>query len=64
METSLTDRQILERAEARVLYRTWLWTKQKVLTPERIEMIEKRYGPGSVGRIRDYMNKIRNGEMD
>jgi len=37
------------------LYRTWLWTKQKVLTPERIEMIEKRYGPGSVGRIRAYM---------
>ena len=55
METSLTDRQVLERAEARVLYRTWLWTKQKVLTPERIEMIEKRYGPGSVGRIRSYM---------
>ena len=64
METSLTDRQILERAEARVLYRTWLWTKQKVLTPERIEMIEKRYGPGSVGRIQVYMHKIRNGEMD
>lgn len=64
METSLTDRQILERAEARVLYRTWLWTKQKVLTPERIEMIEKRYGPGSVKRIRAYMDKIRNGEMD
>lgn len=64
METSLTDRQVLERAEARVLYRTWLWTKQKVLTPERIEMIEKRYGPGSVKRIQDYMHKIRNGEMD
>ena len=54
----------LEQAEARDLYRTYKSTKQKVLTKVRMEWIEKTYGIGAVGRIRGYMDKIKNGELE
>jgi len=50
--------------EARILFRTWESTKQKVLTKERMEYLEKRYGIGCVVRIRQYMDMMRNGEID
>lgn len=58
------DRVQLEKALARELYATWLATKNKVLTKERIEFIERRYSKGSVERVRDYMNMIKNGELE
>lgn len=58
------DRQQLEMGEARILFRTWESTKQKVLTKERMEYLEKRYGIGCVARIRQYMDMMRNGEID
>ena len=58
------DRQQLEMGEARILFRTWESTKQKVLTKERMEYLEKRYGIGCVVRIRQYMDMMRNGEID
>ena len=58
------DRYILELGEARVLFCTYEVTKQSVLTSVRIEWLEKRYGRGSVDRIRDYMNKLRTGELE
>jgi hypothetical protein len=58
------DRVKLEQSEARMLYRTWESTKQRVLTKERMEWIEKTYGIGAVGRIRGYMDKLRNGELE
>jgi hypothetical protein len=58
------DRVQLEQAEARELYRTWEANKQRVLTQVRMEWIEKRYGIGAVGRIRGYMDKMRNGELE
>jgi hypothetical protein len=58
------DRVRLEQSEARVLYRTWESTNQRVLTKERMEWIEKTYGIGAVGRIRGYMDKIKNGELE
>jgi hypothetical protein len=58
------DRVRLEQSEARVLYRTWESTNQRVLTKERMEWIEKTYGIGAVGRIRGYMDKIKNGEIE
>ena len=58
------DRVRLEQAEARDLYRTYESTKQKVLTKVRMEWIEKTYGIGAVGRIRGYMDKIKNGELE
>jgi hypothetical protein len=58
------DRVQLEKALARELYSTWIATKNKVLTKERIEFIERRYSKGSVERVRDYMNMIKNGELE
>ena len=50
--------------EARMLYRTWETTKQKVLTKERMEYLERRYGLGVVARIRTYMDMMRKGEIE
>ena len=58
------DRKQLEMGEARILYRTWESTKQKVLTRDRMEYLEKIYGIGVVARIRQYMDMMKNGEID
>lgn len=58
------DRVQLEQGEARMLYRTWETTQQRVLTQVRMEWIEKTYGIGAVGRIRGYMDKLKNGELE
>jgi|GEM_PF-1968674 len=58
------DRQQLEIALARELYRTWETTKNRIFTKERIELIERRYSKGSVERVKEYMNRIKNGELE
>jgi hypothetical protein len=58
------DRVQLEIALARELYATWSTTKNKVLTRERIEFIERRYSKGSVERVKSYMNRMRDGELE
>lgn len=58
------DRYMIELGEARVLYRTYESTGQKVLTPVRIEWLERKYGTGSVARIRSYMQKLAKGELE
>lgn len=57
------DRRQLEEGEARVLYATYVATGKRVLTEERMEWLEKRFGIGSVQRIRVYMNMMKNGDM-
>lgn len=58
------DRTQLEIALARELYRTWESTQTRIFTKERIEFIERRYSVGSVERVKSYMNRIRNGELE
>jgi hypothetical protein len=58
------DRYIIELGEARELYRTYETLKRSVLTAERIEYLERRYGTGSVQRIRGYMRKLQTGELE
>ena len=58
------DRVQLEIALARELYRTWESTKTRIFTKERIELIERRYSKGSVERVKEYMNRIKNGELE
>jgi hypothetical protein len=58
------DRVQLEIALARELYRTWETTKTRIFTKERIELIERRYSKGSVERVKEYMNRIKNGELE
>lgn len=55
---------MIELGEARVLYCTYVMTKQKVLTKDRMEWLEKRYGMGAVMRIRNYMRLLQSGELE
>ena len=57
------DRVILEKAEARELYRNWEWSKNRDLIRARLERAERIYGTGARDRIREYMNKIKDGTL-
>lgn len=59
-----SDRYMIELGEARVLFRTYEATGKKVLTPVRIEWLERTYGSGSVERIKGYMVKLQKGELE
>ena len=58
------DRYQLEEALARELLTTYQVTQRKVLTGERMAWIEKRYGMGSVKRIRDHMVRLQTLETE
>lgn len=59
-----SDRYMIELGEARVLFRTYEATGKKVLTPVRIEWLERTYGTGSVERIKALMVKLQKGEIE
>lgn len=59
-----SDRYMIELGEARVLFRTYEATGKKVLTPVRIEWLERTYGTGSVERIKALMVKLQKGELE
>ena len=58
-----SDRVILEQSEARELYRNWEWSKNRDLIRARLERAERIYGTGARDRIREYMNKMRDGTL-
>jgi hypothetical protein len=57
------DRVILEQAEARELYRNWESSKNRDLIRARLERAERIYGIGARDRIREYMNRIKDGTL-
>jgi len=59
----LSDRVILEQAEARELYRTWETNKDRDFVRGRLERAERIYGIGARDRIREYMNRIKDGTL-
>jgi hypothetical protein len=58
-----SDRVILEQAEARELYRTWETNKDRDFVRGRLERAERIYGTGARDRIREYMNRIKDGTL-
>jgi hypothetical protein len=58
-----SDRVILEQAEARELYRNWEGSKNRDLIRARLERAERIYGIGARDRIREYMNRIKDGTI-
>ena len=58
-----SDRVILEQAEARELYRNWEWGKNRDLIRARLERAERIYGTGARDRIREYINRMRDGTL-
>ena len=59
-----SDRVILEKAEARELYRNWEWSKNRDLIRARLERAERIYGTGARDRIRSYMAQMREGKLE
>ena len=57
------DRKIIEQSEARELYRNWEWSKNRDLIRARLERAERIYGTGARDRIREYMNRIKDGTL-
>jgi hypothetical protein len=62
--SNVGDRYVIELGEARILYRTYESTKQKVLTPVRIKWLEKTYCFGAAERIKNLMMKLSTGELE
>ncbi len=58
-----SDRVILEQSEARELYRNWEGSKNRDLIRARLERAERIYGTGARDRIREYMNRIKDGTL-
>ncbi len=58
-----SDRVILEQAEARELYRIWETNKDRDFVRGRLERAERIYGIGARDRIREYMNRIKDGTL-
>ena len=58
------DRVILEQAEARELYRTWETNKDRDFVRGRLERAERIYGTGARDRIREFMNRIKDGTLE
>ena len=58
-----SDRVQLEQAEARELYRTWETNKDRDFVRGRLERAERIYGSGARDRIREYLNRFRDGTL-
>ena len=58
-----SDRVQLEMAEARELFRNWESSKNRDLIRARLERAERIYGRGARDRIRDYMGRMRDGQL-
>lgn len=59
-----SDRVILEKAEARELYRNWEASQNRDLIRARLERAERIYGIGARDRIRTYMAQMREGTLE
>jgi hypothetical protein len=57
------DRATLEQAEAREIFRTWETNKDRDFVRGRLERAERIYGTGARDRIREYMNRIKDGTL-
>jgi hypothetical protein len=58
------DRVILEQAEAREIYRTWQSLKDNDFVRARLERCERIYGTGARDRVRTYMSRMKEGQIE
>lgn len=62
--SNASDRVVLEKAEAREMFRTWQTTKDNDFVRARLERCERIYGIGARDRIRTYMGMMKNGILE
>ena len=54
----------LEMAEARELYMTYRVLKNKETIQKRLALCNKKYGWGAQERVKGYMRRMKNGEIE
>jgi len=58
------DRVKLEQAEAREIFRSWQTTKNNDFVRARLERCERIYGSGARDRVRTYMSRMKEGQIE
>jgi hypothetical protein len=58
------DRVVLEKAEAREIFRTWQTTRDNDFVRARLERCERIYGTGARDRVRTYMTRMKEGNLE
>ena len=58
------DRVILEKAEAREIFRTWQTNRDNDFVRARLERCERIYGSGARDRVRFYMRQMKEGQIE
>ena len=58
------DRVVLEKAEAREIYRTWQTNRDNDFVRSRLERCERIYGTGARDRVRFYMRQMKEGQIE
>lgn len=59
-----SDRVVLEKAEAREIFRTWQTNRDNDFVRARLERCERIYGSGARDRVRNYMSLMKNGSLE
>ena len=62
--SNVGDRVVLEKAEAREIYRTWQSLKNGDFVRARLARCEKIYGSGARDRVRFYMRQMKEGQIE
>jgi hypothetical protein len=62
--SNVGDRVVLEKAEAREMFRTWQTNQDNDFVRARLERCERIYGTGARDRIRFYMRQMKEGQIE
>jgi predicted chitinase len=62
--SNVGDRVVLEKAEAREIFRTWQSLKNSDFVRARLARCEKLYGSGATDRVRFYMRQMKEGQIE
>ena len=58
------DRVVLEKAEAREIFRSWQTTRDNDFVRARLERCERIYGTGARDRVRFDMRQMKEGQIE
>jgi hypothetical protein len=59
-----SDREMIEKGEARIIFRSWQTTKDNRFVVGMLERAEKMYGMGAKERIRSYLTQMKEGTLE
>ena len=62
--SNVGDRVVLEKAEAREIFRSWQTTRDNDFVRARLERCERIYGTGARDRVIFYMRQMKEGQIE